>query len=422
MYIDDANQKFVNKFFDTHHVWRVHNLPWVWFNYENGRMKPLTNNHVRVDYMFSEYGFFNEMIKELEPNYLDSEKRNVDFSYYHRQRRYVVQSHIEDNFHNPTHHSFKVYNNEVLDFNKPENLFENPKTKKVSMVSHPGHTRFESSCFLRKDLKNALIYVHKDNFHEKMFSNEKEMEYITSVKELVKSWKPLPISFKIENGKKFHNIILPREKSRFEFMFLYGQKPGMKNGTKYHNATDCNVLKLWDYRPSVGSKEFRNKHLLHTTAYVHESVNSGKGISTTWNKHKFTIYTNSKKNVEKYFEKKRKELIDFAKHLMHITKDKAKPKKYYFNETTLMEKFWFDVVQIENKADVDYISILNDHDGFAMWIDDSVLEKINREIYEFMFFVKNDVKVAHTHDKNIMIINCKIDKGKTWIIEEEFYL
>ena len=40
----------------------------------------------------------------------------------------------------------------------------------------------------------------------------------------------------------------------------------------------------------------------------------------------------------------------------------------------------------------------------------------------FMFFVKNDVKVARTHDKKIMIINCKIDKGKTWIIEEEFYL
>ena len=77
---------------------------------------------------------------------------------------------------------------------------------------------------------------------------------------------------------------------------------------------------------------------------------------------------------------------------------------------------------IENKPDEDLISILNDNDGFAMWIDDSILEKIDREIYEFMFFVKNDVKVARTHDKKIMIINCKIDKGKTWIIEEEFYL
>ena len=83
MYIDDANKKFLINFFDTHHVWRVDNLPWVWFNYENGRMEPLTNNHVRVDYMFSEYGFFNEMIKELDPNYLDSKKRNDDFSYYH---------------------------------------------------------------------------------------------------------------------------------------------------------------------------------------------------------------------------------------------------------------------------------------------------------------------------------------------------
>ena len=421
MYIDDANKKFLINFFDTHHVWRVDNLPWVWFNYENGRMEPLTNNHVRVDYMFSEYGFFNEMIKELDPNYLDSKKRNDDFSYYHRQRRYVVQSNIEDDFHNPTHHSFRTYQNEVIDFDKPEKLFEKKK-QRPSLVSHPGHTRFESSCFLRKNLKNALIYVHKDNFYEKMFSNKKEMEYITSVNELVKSWKPLPISFKIENGKTFHNIILPREKSRFEFMFLNGEKPGMKNGTKYHQNTGCNVLKLWDYRPSVGSQEFSNKHLLHTTAYVHESVDSGKEIATTWNKNKFTIYTNSKKNVEKHFKKKRKELINFAKNIMSASKNKPNPKKFYFNETTLMEKFWFDVIEIENKPDEDLISILNDNDGFAMWIDDSVLEKIDREIYEFMFFVKNDVKVARTHDKKIMIINCKIDKGKTWIIEEEFYL
>ena len=169
--------KFLINFFDTHHVWRVDNLPWVWFNYENGRMEPLTNNHVRVDYMFSEYGFFNEMIKELDPNYLDSKKRNDDFSYYHRQRRYVVQSNIEDDFHNPTHHSFRTYQNEVIDFDKPEKLFEKKK-QRPSLVSHPGHTRFESSCFLRKNLKNALIYVHKDNFyetclHESLFESEK---------------------------------------------------------------------------------------------------------------------------------------------------------------------------------------------------------------------------------------------------------
>ena len=31
-------------------------------------------------------------------------------------------------------------------------LFENKK-QRPSLVSHPGHTRFESSCFLRKNLK-----------------------------------------------------------------------------------------------------------------------------------------------------------------------------------------------------------------------------------------------------------------------------
>jgi len=200
MYTDDWNKKFLKKFFDTHYVWRTDSLPWKLFNKENGKSSPLTNKHVRVEYMFAECGFFNEMIKELDPNYLNSKKRNDDFSYYHRQRRYVVQSNIQDDFHNPTHHSFKTYENEVIDFDNPEKLFENKK-QRLSMVTHPGHTRFESSCFLRKNLKNTLIYVHKDNFYEKMFSNKKEMEYITSVEELVKSWKPLPISFKIRLNK-----------------------------------------------------------------------------------------------------------------------------------------------------------------------------------------------------------------------------
>ena len=52
-----------------------------------------------------------------------------------------------------------------------------------------------------------------------------------------------------------------------------------------------------------------------------------------------------------------------------------------------MEKFWFDVIEIENKPDEDLISILNDNDGF-MWIDDSVLEKIDRKFMNLCFLLK----------------------------------
>ena len=76
MYTDDWNKKFLKKFFDTHYVWRTDSLPWKLFNKENGKSSPLTNKHVRVEYMFAECGFFNEMIKELDPNYLNSKKRN----------------------------------------------------------------------------------------------------------------------------------------------------------------------------------------------------------------------------------------------------------------------------------------------------------------------------------------------------------
>lgn len=420
MYTDDWNKKFLKKFFDTHYVFRTNSFPWQLFNKENGRKKPTTNEHVRVDYMFAETGFFNEMIKELDTSYLENLDLHTDFAHFHRQKRYVVQSHIEDNFHNPTHHSFRTYKkNYKIDFNNIDSVFPVRPERYISMmlVTHPGHTRFEASCFLKKNLDNALVYVNKEHYYDDMFT--KKMKRITDIKELVESWKPLPISFENENGKKFENIIVPKEKSFFRFVFSMDKRYGLKNGTKYHEQTDCNVLKLWDYRPAVGPEEFRKKHLLHTVAYVKESINSGKGIAQIWGEKPITIYTNSDKDIKKHFENNRKKLVEFAKGIMKDRKEKGIEVKYYFHQ---LSKFKFDVVKIENTPDVDLISMLNDNDGFAMWIDDSIVEEINRELYEFLFFAKQDVKLSKTFDDKLWLVNCKLDEGKTWKINKEFYL
>ena len=83
-------------------------------------------------------------------------------------------------------------------------------------------------------------------------------------------------------------------------------------------------------------------------------------------------------------------------------------------------KFDFDVVKVNEKPK--NISELNGNKGFAFWIDKSVLKNIRREIYEFLFFTRKDIKLAETEDGNISVINCRDIGDKKWKIHKEFYL
>ena len=89
---------------------------------------------------------------------------------------------------------------------------------------------------------------------------------------------------------------------------------------------------------------------------------------------------------------------------------------FYFDK---ISKFTFDVVVVDKKPK--NISELNGNKGFAIWIDKSVLNDINREIYEFTFFTRKDVKSAETEDGKISITNCRNTGNKKWKINKEFY-
>jgi len=402
VYIDDKNKNFLDNFFKNHMVWHTNSIPWQYFNMENGKRQKDTNIHTRTEYMFSEYGFFNEMVKELDSDYLNSQKINpVDFNYFHRQRRYIIQSFIQDDFNHPTHHSFKVYVKQKINFDNPTEIVYN---REVELITHPGHTRFESSAFLKRNINNAFIYVNKKNYYENMF--EQEMERVNGITDLVKYWKPLIKDYPIENSK-------------FDFMFLNNNIHGIENYTKFHTKTESNVLKLWRWG-TLDKSRTSHMNLLHTPTYVHQSIDTGKDIAQIWGGIPFTIYTNSEKDIKKHFKNKRKELVDFAKSLYKEDCTTNGINKYYFDN---LDKFKFNVVVLEQqKIDENVISTLNDHCGFAMWIDDSIVEDIDREVYEFLFFAKADVKVAKTSDEKILVVNCKIDKGKTWDMPDEFYL
>ena len=395
---DKNNEQFIDYFFKNHKVFICNNLPWKLFNFENSKAQKENNYHTRIEYLFSENGFFNETYKEKNPKYIIQERqKHLDYCFFHRQRRYIVQELIDDNFHNPTHHSFIINNGKQIDF---DNLkFD----EGFQMITHPGHTRFESSCFLRKNLNKAFLYVNKDEYFDGYF--KQNFLEIKNIEEAYKYWKP---SVKADRENLSFDFLSPR--------YFHMEERGFKNGTKYHKQTKCNILKLWELNDmstinkSIGKTKGDN--LLHTQSYIDKFFDSSDEIADIMFEKKLTIYTNSEKDVKLHFDNMRNELINYAKELM-----KKRSNEYYFDN---LKHFDFDIVVVDKKPSD--ISKLNENKGFAIWIDKDILFDIKREIYEFTFFTRKNIKLAETLDGKISITNCRYTGNEKWNINKEFYL
>ena len=396
---DKNNEKFVKYFFENHRVFFSNDFPWKLFNAENSKSQKDTNLHTRIEYLFSKNGFFNETYKERDLKYIEQErKKRLDYCFYHRQRRYITQELIDDNFHNPTHHSFIINDGNSIDF---DNLrFDDG----FQMITHPGHTRFQSSCFLKKNLNKCLIYVNKDEYYEGFF--KQDLLEVKNIEEVYKYWKPLTPT--------------NRENLSFDFLspkYFHMEDRGFKNGTKYHKQTKCNILKLWELNDistiDKSIHKIKGDNLLHSRWYIDEFFNSSEQIAEIMFEKKLTIYTDTKDDVSLYFNLIRNKLIRSAELLMK----KREGNNFYFDK---INKFTFDVVVVDKKPND--ISELNGNKGFAIWIDKSILYDIKREIYEFTFFTRKDVKSAETEDGKISITNCRNTGNKKWKINKEFYL
>ena len=387
--INKQNETFVKIFFENHKVFFCDDLPWKLFNFENSKSQRDTNLQTRIEYLFSENGFFNETYKEKDSNYIEQERRKrMDYSFFHRQRRYIVQEMISDNFYNPTHHSFTIKDNKQIDFNNLN--FD----EAFLMITHPGHTRFESSCFLKKNLNKCFIYVNKDEYYDGYF--KQDLLEIKNIDEAFKYWR-------VDEGVNRDNLL-------FDFLspaFFNHETRGFKNGTKYHANTKCNVLKLWDIKESP-----MPDNLLHTQTYIESFFKSSEEIAEIMFEKKLTIYTDSKDDVSSHFNLIRNKLIKSAELLI-----KQRNQDFYFDK---VNEFDFDVIVVDKKPK--NISELNGNKGFAIWIDKSILNDINREIYEFTFFTRKDVKLAETEDGKISITNCRYKGSEKWKINKEFYL
>ena len=190
----------------------------------------------------------------------------------------------------------------------------------------------------------------------------------------------------------------------------------MVKSTKYHNLTECSILKLWKlWDISRDTTKYKTQNVLHTHTYMQQVNENGHCISDMVMETPLTIYTNSSKDVQKYFQDIRDDLVDKANQYNRITQHKPIKNKFQFHN---LNRFEFKVKYCETKPT--NFSKENNYKGFAIWIDKDKLHQTNRDIFEFLAFTKKDVKHASTKDKMISVINCRETNGDTWVINDSF--
>lgn len=81
--------------------------------------------------------------------------------------------------------------------------------------------------------------------------------------------------------------------------------------------------------------------------------------------------------------------------------------KKYFVDTEKKCTFEFKDKFIEDHKNFKKIVIENEYKGFALWFDKDVLPKLDREVFEFIFFARNDIAISKTSDGKIAVINCE---------------
>ena len=405
MHIDKKNREFIEELLTRQRFFLTDNLPWQWFNYENGKFFKDSNIHTRCEYLFTEHGFFAETLKERDlQNMIQKNKNLSDENWQHRQLRYIVQEFIDNGgvFNNPLHLSMAIRK----DPSTAEKTFPFPHNQ-YRIICHPGHTRFRTSVFLQQNIKKAIVTIRHEEFRSGLVDGLRELKTPDDFLDL---WTPITMGLGHEPTEKHFS-----NRATGEFVFegqLKYDAIGMKNKTKYHKENKCNVLKLWKLRDVVHP----NKDLNHTSRYIKEVFPSSRDISRIMLEKPLTIYTNSDKDVESILKHNRKKLAESAK-IIRSCKVVSNVERN-LNWIHLINEFNFVVKHVPTKPK--NISQYNGNRGFAMWIDNDRVKDITREIYEFTYYTRWDVKLAETEDGKISIVNCSSTKDKKWIINENF--
>lgn len=385
--ITKESQELLDEFFKEHKLFFCDDVSWKTYKKDN--------LETRLIYLFSKFGFFETSLKELDDEYMDKQAfyKRGDNPDYHENKRYVIQEVLEEKIHNPIHASFKPNDFGV-------DIYGNLHKTAI----HPGHTRYESSVFLKKNLKKGFFYIRKKYYNnDEIFKGLKEMK---SFEDIMEHWTERPLTKKEQQIRGDINIC--------NFIHLMSDANNKLRKTKYHNETECSILKLWNWHsPTIDADQYEKPlaeqriDLLHTTKYLDYIRESSKDITNILFEKKLTIYTDSNTDVKSHFKNIQDYLLQKANEQLLFVTNKHK-------------QFDFDVVVVDKKPND--ISKLNKNKGFAIWIDKDILGDIKRDIHEFLVFTRKDIKLSETEDKKISVVNCRNTGNKKWTIHKEFYL
>lgn len=385
--ITKESQELLDEFFNEHKLFFCDDVSWKIYKKDN--------LETRLIYLFSKFGFFETSLKELDDEYIDKQAfyKRGDNPDYHENKRFVIQEVIEEKICNPIHISFKPNDFGV-------DIYENLHKTAI----HPGHTRYESSVFLKKNLKKGFFYIRKKYYNnDEIFKGLKEMK---SFEDIMQHWTERPLTKEEQEIRGDSNMC--------NFIHLMSDVNDKLRKTKYHDETECYILKLWNwYSTTIDDIPYEKLlaaqriDLLHTSRYLDYIRESSKDITNILFEKKLTIYTDSNTDVKSYFKNIQKYLLQKANEQLLFVTNKH-------------EQFDFDVVVVDKKPD--NISKLNNNKGFAVWIDKDILDDITRDIYEFLVFTRKDIKLAETKDGKISVVNCRNTGDKKWTIHKEFYL
>ena len=438
MNIKQSEIDFIESIFQDQDFYHSTDIPFSWHYVDNGLMDINTNLHLRASMMYSNFGFFMETIREATNEHhllYNNVVNGPDQCFFHRQRRYMIQQYLDNDgeFEGPIHISIKPKNDNLTN----DDLFSTD-TKSIwnnfKIVTHPGHTRLESAAYLQSPIKNAIVTIKKEYDYGGFLARFKR---ITNPKDIKHFWK-LPTHKTLyeklgfdETGNPSNKLLPPKSELEYNMVFKM-ERHNLPRGNKYHESTECVVLKLWSLNASYLG--FRLGDILNTPVkkynmaknnnYLHEVWESSKDISKVVMEKNLCVYTNSDLDVKEYLLKHRRELWRYVVKIKTIFNRKVKktgiqepgPDDYVPKSVSGFE---FDVVVVDKKPK--NISELNDNKGFAIWIDKSRVTDIKREIYELLFFARHDIKKAKTSDEKIEVINCNTKESKEWIIPEEYF-
>jgi hypothetical protein len=385
--ITEESRELLDEFFNEHKLFFCDDVSWKIYKKDN--------LETRLIYLFSKFGFFETSLKELNDEYMDKQAfyKRGDIPDYHENKRFVIQEVLEEKIHNPIHASFK-----------PNDFGVDVYGNLHKTAIHPGHTRYESSVFLKKNLKKGFFYIRKKYYNnDEIFKGLKEMK---SFEDIIQHWTERLLTKEEQQIRGDSNMC--------NFIHLMCDTNKKLRKTKYHDETECYILKLWNwYSTTIDDIPYEKLlaaqriDLLHTSRYLDYIRESSKDITNILFEKKLTIYTDSNTDVKSYFKNIQKYLLQKANEQLLFVTNKH-------------EQFDFDVVVVDKKPD--NISKLNGSKGFAVWVDKDILGSITRDIYEFLVFTRKDIKLAETKDGKISVVNCRNTGDKKWTIHKEFYL